>query len=705
MGQQKMHAKRPPPLTPSRSRSNSADMPMKLRLNQPTPSRSDIVTKSSPNSPLSSVGSTSSNTMKWDASEMLSFSFFENESAELLNLTKKLGANITLDFSQDTPTTNNITRASQYLESSLVDIPEAPLQKMHEDIEASYAKKLADLQQNYQKIKDASRKALDELTRAKEEFTKEVALRQQHEYTISQLRHQLTIFAQSKKSTRSELAVITKEEVERVAKLRADLDKTCDELKSYRDVLLAEINSLVAKAAAVGSDLNVEKSIVSTEVESLQQERNHLRQDIKSLESVRDDVLHEMIMLNTKNAQLTEINNDLSRRMSEREKEAAAVMAGTSFIHFSPSPSLSSETSSITPMQRKSSENSIFNNRKLTTSPEPKPGFKLKKTMFSKLSGKNKDPAVAIYGQNHFSSSTFSLHPYDKRDVKPSKQSQENIVQHGSHSFQPTSFLRPTKCDGCGETLWGLSELRCAGCLCATHARCLPHVPAMCYSTSSLELNSTDLELNNNCSNSRTSSGSSLFGNDLCTRAQQEEKPVPSIIVQCIQAVEKRGMDYEGIYRKSGGATQMRLIQQSFESGGDPIDLEDSELINDICSVTSILKQYFRELPNPLLTYQLYSKFIDAVSVTDLQEKLDKFYELLSQLPKVNYDTLELLMKHLYHVQEHHDENLMTIKNLAMVFGPTLMRDTDASRELTDMSYKNAVIEFLITHVHKLFNA
>lgn len=228
---------------------------MKLRLNQPTPSRSDIVTKSSPNSPLSSVGSASSNTMKWDASEMLSFSFFENESAELLNLTKKLGANIMLDFSQDTPTTNNnITRASQYLESSLVDIPEAPPQKMHEDIEASYAKELTDLQQNYQKIKDASRKALDELTRAKEEFTKEVALRQQHEYTISQLKHQLTIFAQSKKSTRSELAVITKEEVERVAKLRADLDKTCDELKSYRDVLLAEINSLVAKAAAVGSE-------------------------------------------------------------------------------------------------------------------------------------------------------------------------------------------------------------------------------------------------------------------------------------------------------------------------------------------------------------------------------------------------------------------------------------------------------------------
>jgi hypothetical protein len=54
-------------------------------------------------------------------------------------------------------------------------------------------------------------------------------------------------------------------------------------------------------------------------------------------------------------------------------------------------------------------------------------------------------------------------------------------------------------------------------------------------------------------------------------------------------------------------------------------------------------------------------------------------------------------------VQEHSSENLMTTKNLAMVFGPTLMRDEDGSRELTDMSYKNAVIEFLITRVHQLF--
>jgi hypothetical protein len=55
-----------------------------------------------------------------------------------------------------------------------------------------------------------------------------------------------------------------------------------------------------------------------------------------------------------------------------------------------------------------------------------------------------------------------------------------------------------------------------------------------------------------------------------------------------------------------------------------------------------------------------------------------------------------------YSIQQRHSENLMTSKNLAMVFGPTLLRDLEASRDLVDMSYKNAVIEYLILHVHEL---
>lgn len=361
---------------------------------------------------------------------------------------------------------------------------------------------------------------------------------------------------------------------------------------------------------------------------------------------MRDEVLHEMVMLNTKNAELTEMNNDLSRRVTEREREAAAVMAGTSFL-YSPSPSLSSELHSPT-MQRKSSEASIvrniahtalLNHQQQQQQQQPPKIFKLKKkgNMFAKLSGKsnkvdtaNVAAANALYGGGaaHNASSTFSLSTPTNESYmdfrqknntsttstssnnNSNKQSQEN-TQHGSHTFLPTSFLRPIKCDACGEKMWGLSELRCQGCLYATHARCLTHVPQLCYggsTTTSFENLPSELDLPQ-----RT-----LFGTDLAKQAKYEGRTVPLLIEQSISAVEKRGMDYEGIYRKSGGAAQMRLIHQSYDMG-EPVDLEDEESVNDICAVTSVLKQYFRELPNPLLPYNLYSQFIEAVSKYSIQ--------------------------------------------------------------------------------------
>lgn len=126
-------------------------------------------------------------------------------------------------------------------------------------------------------------------------------------------------------------------------------------------------------------------------------------------------------------------------------------------------------------------------------------------------------------------------------------------------------------------------------------------------------------------------------------------------------------MDYEGIYRKSGGVGQMRQIQQSFEKGEIP-NLNDEEKWNDICAVTSVLKQYFRELPNPLFTYELHPKFIDAMSkvfvslsilpvltlpyflvvIPSSADQLQTITQLIQTLPIENFNTLKYLMDHLY---------------------------------------------------------
>ena len=104
---------------------------------------------------------------------------------------------------------------------------------------------------------------------------------------------------------------------------------------------------------------------------------------------------------------------------------------------------------------------------------------------------------------------------------------------------------------------------------------------------------------------------STLFGSDLVERADYERRQIPSVVTRCIEEVELRGMDIEGIYRKTGGNSQVKMIQEGFDKTED-FDISDPSL--DITAVTSVLKQYFRKLPNPLLTFEVYERILDSNS-------------------------------------------------------------------------------------------
>ncbi|RKP25283.1 Rho GTPase activation protein [Syncephalis pseudoplumigaleata] len=161
-------------------------------------------------------------------------------------------------------------------------------------------------------------------------------------------------------------------------------------------------------------------------------------------------------------------------------------------------------------------------------------------------------------------------------------------------------------------------------------------------------------------------------------------------------------MDLEGIYRKTGPNSQLRGIMVHLSKGDIP-DLIDSEEFSDIASITSILKLYLRELPDPLLTYELYPRFIDVMDLTTEEERIKAMAGVIAQLPSVNKKTLKCLCDHLIRVGAQSDVNLMTFKNLAVVFGPTLMRSADPDREFLDMGAKNAVVEFILKHSARLF--
>lgn len=160
-------------------------------------------------------------------------------------------------------------------------------------------------------------------------------------------------------------------------------------------------------------------------------------------------------------------------------------------------------------------------------------------------------------------------------------------------------------------------------------------------------------------------------------------------------------MDVEGIYRKSGASTQIQAIRDGFEKSHLDYDISDPDL--DIHAVTSALKQYFRKLPTPLITFDVYEKIIDTNEIASSPQRIEALQKSLQALPAVHRDVLEFLMFHLKRVVEREKENLMTSQNIAVVFAPTIMRPESLTREMTDVQKKNDVLKFLVENCQEVF--
>lgn len=230
------------------------------------------------------------------------------------------------------------------------------------------------------------------------------------------------------------------------------------------------------------------------------------------------------------------------------------------------------------------------------------------------------------------------------------------------HLFIPYGILRPTRCFACQKNMWGQSETKCSLCNQVCHIKCLQSLPTSCNQPFT---RSDDVTVEY--------SGPSMFGRALIEQVQSEEadRKTPLVVEKCIQAVENLGMDYEGIYRKSGGTSQLKIITQLFENR-QPFNLEDRDRFNDISAITSVLKNYFRELPEPLLTYKLYNDFVKCAEIRSEgggNKKLNDMRSLVQDLPREHFDTLKYLITHLHHVKAKAEENRMNSRNLGVVFG------------------------------------
>ncbi|KAM6074543.1 rho GTPase-activating protein 1 isoform 2-T2 [Chlamydotis macqueenii] len=177
-----------------------------------------------------------------------------------------------------------------------------------------------------------------------------------------------------------------------------------------------------------------------------------------------------------------------------------------------------------------------------------------------------------------------------------------------------------------------------------------------------------------------------------------DQSPVPLVVRDTIAHLQQHALATEGIFRRSANTQVVREVQQKYNTGV-PVDFQQYE---DVHLPAVILKTFLRELPEPLLTFGLYSHVVSFQNVEEVN-RVDVVRKTLQTLPEENYQVLHLLTAFLVQVSAHSDTNKMTNTNLAVVFGPNLLWAKDVAITLKAINPINTFTKFLLDHQKELF--
>lgn len=253
------------------------------------------------------------------------------------------------------------------------------------------------------------------------------------------------------------------------------------------------------------------------------------------------------------------------------------------------------------------------------------------------------------------------------------------------HRFKSQNFKGPHWCDFCLNFMWGLvcQGVKCQDCGFQAHKKCSERTPADC------EPQMRYIKR--------------IFGVDLTTLVKATNSIRPIVAEKCIEEIERRkgAIESEGLYRVSGFSDAIDELRLAFDRG-DNVDFNDFKY-NDIHVICSLLKLYLRQLPIPLITFEVYNKLIESLNTATNAIQIIK--ACIQDLPPAHYLTLKYLMEHLCKVSKYSSKNQMNFENLAIVFGPTLMRsinpdpvlalkNTHKEQKITEMLIANCAIIF-----------
>ncbi|XP_035536604.1 rho GTPase-activating protein 42 isoform X2 [Morone saxatilis] len=178
-----------------------------------------------------------------------------------------------------------------------------------------------------------------------------------------------------------------------------------------------------------------------------------------------------------------------------------------------------------------------------------------------------------------------------------------------------------------------------------------------------------------------------------------------NFVRKCVDLVEMRGINTLGLYRIGGVNSKVQKLMTTVFSSKAPVDMDLDPETWDNKTITSGLKNYLRCLSEPLMTFKFHKDFIMAVKSDDQNYRVCAVHALVHKLPERNKEMLELLIKHLVTVSTQSQYNLMTVSNLGVIFGPTLMRSQEETvAAMMNIKFQNIVVEILIENFIKIFH-
>ncbi|KAJ1100050.1 hypothetical protein NDU88_005139 [Pleurodeles waltl] len=194
-----------------------------------------------------------------------------------------------------------------------------------------------------------------------------------------------------------------------------------------------------------------------------------------------------------------------------------------------------------------------------------------------------------------------------------------------------------------------------------------------------------------------------VFGCSLISLCQRENTTVPKFVTLCINHVEEHGLTVDGLYRVSGNLAVIQKLRFAVNHD-EKLDLNDSKW-EDIHVITGALKMFFRELPEPLFTFNHFNDFVNAIK-QDSKSRVNAVKDLIKQLPKPNQDTMQVLVRHLKKVVETGEKNRMNYQSLAIVFGPTLLKPEQETGNIAIHTvYQNQIVELILLEFKTIFGS